>query len=347
MFNPEFNGTLIKKIRRFTKLLNYYFVFKKKFKHFKKNKRQKIKNIKLIFNFTKRSVTIRKYKHLLFNYSQPSLQTIKAKMFNFSLINRTHLTLDNLRKKVWNFLYSSVKNNFLTLTKLISKLANSFSKKRQRKHKKKLILNNLHRHYIWKLRKARYAHWDYRKHGKLNEWRYQKLLCEELQIIGSGRLNQLLNQLFLRLFCFIISWRDTSKIFFKVPIVFNGKAVFTNIKLSKGDIIELPFGKSFIFFKKKFYKFFKKTIGLCKKLSYKSYLSHKNKQSRIKKYTVVPKVFKKLPIGFIKLGKSVSRDVSLNIIAVIKPIVNITHDIQNSLNFSSVLRLQTWRYRFD
>ena len=63
---------------------------------------------------------------------------------------------------------------------------------------------------------------------------------------------------------------------------------------------------------------FRKIVRRAKRTSYKSFLANKNK--RMRKHTKVPKIFKRLPIGYKKLGAFLARDSSLNIFAVIYPL---------------------------
>ena len=156
----------------------------------------------------------------------------------------------------------------------------------------------------------------------------------------------MLAHILLRSYRVVLSWRQMILLITNQLIVINGCFFFENVVIKWGDIIELPFYKRKKKRKIKKSKYiFRKIVRRAKRTSYKSFLANKNKKMR--KHTKVPKIFKRLPIGYKKLGAFLARDSSLNIFAVIYPLEQWIHDMDYELGLSSVLTLQNWRYRFD
>lgn len=147
------------------------------------------------------------------------------------------------------------------------------------------------------MRKARYAHWNLRTTGKLNQWRYDKLLAWELRNLVESQSQQMLAHILLRSYRIVLSWRQMLLLISNQLIVINGQFYFENVIIKWGDIIELPFYKRKKSKKIKNSKYtFRKIVRRAKRTSYKSFLARKNK--KIRKNTKIPKIFKRLPIGY-------------------------------------------------
>lgn len=269
--------------------------------------------------------------------SRPSL--------NFSLLNRTHMNLKTLKKKFIGFLYKRPKAVLLKYIKYIDTEPQPFEEDFEKK--RRTIFTNLHRQYIWKLRCARYVHWDLRTLGKLTEWRYQKLLGVEVYSLHRIKWTQFLVYIFIRCFCFAISWKLSKSVLVDSPQVYNGKELFEDTYVEKGDIVELPFGSAIVRARRSYKAYFRRLVGRAKKISYRSYLIRTKQLKHAKNYITVPKAFKKLPIGLKRFGKLVNHELITNAIAFIKRLPKLGHDITSKLNLTSVLALQAWRYRFD
>ena len=205
---------------------------------------------------------------------------------------------------------------------------------------------NLYKKYAWKLRSARFVHWNFRKIGKLNERRYIKLLGAELQLIIHLRLTQFLSHVLTRCFCFVISWFNSKKILPDTSITYNGVQTEQDEILSKGDIVEIPTGDMLFKEKNKYSQYFRRLIKRAKKYSYNTFLLAKRRVKRSRSYTI-PKAYKKLPIGLKKLNKTVTQENSIGAITFVKKIPSLFKDIESIVNKTSVLALQIWRYRFD
>lgn len=297
-------------------------------------------NFKRILGFLKKFLA--KKVNMFINYITP-LQHVKKRRkisAEFSLVNRAHLTLRVLKRKFMSFLYKKPKFVLLKLLKT------GFLKKKNKK-RKRITLINLYKKYAWKLRCARYVHWDLRTLGKLNEWRYQKLLGVEVRALHTTRRSQFLNYVFMRCFCITASWRSLKHVMPYTPLVYNGRLFFSEEVVEKGDIVELPAGTAFRLVKKIYFKYFRRLVGRVKKLSYRSYLIRTKKRKHAKVYTKVPKAFKNLPVGLKRFGRSIAHELLLNAIAIIKLLANLSHDFNSKVALSSVIALQTWRYRFD
>lgn len=181
----------------------------------------------------------------------------------------------------------------------------------------------------------------------MNEIRYIKLLGYELKLLKTTKLSQLLSYVAIRSFSTFISWFSLEDLREYVPIVFNGDPVNTDPTIEKGDMLEVPTGSVFSATKKFYKKHFKKVISKVKRLSYRSYLINTKQLKKAKIYINTPKAYKKLPIGLKKFGKTVTHELSAGLLSVSKKIPKLHHDLRNSLNLTTVLALQIWRYRFD
>jgi hypothetical protein len=266
----------------------------------------------------------------------------KPYKMRFSIRQRLFLSEKTLTRGVWHFLYTSIKHKLLERVKQYKKKKKFFYPRLRRK----TILLNAHKPLIWKMRKARYAHWNLRTMGKLNQWRYDKLLAWELRNLVESQSQQMLAHILLRSYRVVLSWRQMLLLISNQLIVINGQFYFENVIIKWGDIIELPFYKRKKSKKIKNAKYtFRKIVRRAKRTSYKSFLARKNK--KIKKNTKIPKIFKRLPVGYKKLGAFLARDSAINVFAVIYPIEKWLHDIGHEISLSSVLTLQNWRYRFD
>lgn len=266
----------------------------------------------------------------------------KSSCVNFTINQRLFLSKKTIKKTLWNFFYTSSKYKFLK-KRFYRPYENNNNTLTQSLLSSKIFFFNANKSLIWKMRTARYAHWDLRTKGKLNEWRYDKLLGTELYLLSKTTNKPLLNFIFTRAYNIALSWRQMILLLKYGLLIHNGKPFSNSTILQVGDIIELPFfASTSMNFKRRYSK---KIVGRSKRLSYKSFLSFRNKN--VRRHKVVPKLFKKLPIGFKRFGTSLAQDYALNIFAVVYPLDKYKHDIFYEISNSSVLTLQNWRYRFD
>jgi hypothetical protein len=262
----------------------------------------------------------------------------------FLLRQRYFLTSKNLNKNIWKFLYAKSKYTFNNDKKNLNLQLTYLLKPSQ---KKSLFFVNLYKKLLWKMRKSRYAHWSYRTTGKLNEWRYNKLLSYELGHLVKDFSKQMLVHILFRTLYKTLSWRQVLLLLSFNLVVVNGKFCKQHTSLKKGDIIELPTFIKPDTLRNRLPKsnVFKKIISRGKKSAYKAFRS-KNifNKPNIKK---IPKIFKKLPMGYKFLGSTLARDSSINALALIYDLMSLSHDLEYKMTYSSVLTLQNWRYRFD
>ena len=292
-----------------------------------KKKFRKIKNLNLSF----------------FKYYHLSQKYLNIKYSSFSIFQRIFLSKKFIKNRLWRFFYAPTK--FFKINSLISNKVNEITRLKDFffKQPHKLYMLNANKPLITKMRKARYAHWDFRLKGKLNEWRYNKLLGVDLNYITKDNYYTFLNLILLRCFSFILSWRQILKLHNFNLILHNGFFMGYTPTLKCGDIVELP-----IFIKKSTYednKYFSLIVKKSKKRAYIEFLHSKKGLKRAPKH--YPKIFKKLPLGFLKLGAFLDFDSSTNSFAVITNITNYKHNIHYNILYTSVLTLQNWRYRFD
>lgn len=316
-----------------TNVLITRFLRSKKFRYFFSNR----PSSNFFFKLFKKQ---KKYKtSLLKRFFITSQRTILKKLTPFSITQRLFLSQRTITRHLWVFLYTSVKTKILVEPFLHKKKFNL-------KKKKKICFLNAHKPLIWKMRKARYAHWNLRTRGKLNEYRYDKLLGKELHFLYNVQITQFLSFILFITYYAILSWRQLMLVLTYNLIVYNGASTNFISLVKKGDIIELPFGKihrSQIQVKRHFFKLLKKA----KRLSYKNFLSHKKYFWFFRKHKNVPKIFKRLPVGLKFFGKLIAYDASLNTFAILYDLPKFQHHLNWKLSNSSVIGLQNWRYSFN
>lgn len=318
-----------------------FLIVASKFSRFIRRKvRRKYALKKLIRKFS-RNRTLARINFL--RYAALTTSRVKPVVYNFSLKQRLFLSKKRMVRTVWNLLYTKVKHNFLKTSKKKNNQRRILSKMRR----KQRIFFNAHKYLAWKMRKARYAHWGLRTMGKLNEYRYNKLLSKELAYLTGWQTSHFLPVILLNTMACLISWKQLFKMLTLHLIVYNGVDINIPAHVKLGDIIELPFGRGLGVFRKKLRRYYRRIINRAKTVSYNSFISFKRKKSFFRKHTAVPKIFKKLPIGLKRLGRNVAYDPALNIMSIIHPIQANNYTIEMSLTNTSVLSLQNWRYRFD
>ena len=267
----------------------------------------------------------------------------KPTFSNFTINQRIFLSKKIMKKSLWDFFYKSGKTIKQDYKNLINSRQLTFPHFLTNSTRNITFLN-ANKPLLWKMRKARYAHWDLRVRGKLNEWRYHKFLGTELHVLACKDTNLYLNIILLRTYTCILSWRQMILLIKHNLILCNGAPFKSTHSLVRGDIVELP-----IFIKPRNDKddlnYFNKIIKRSKRLAYKSFLAFKNKF--IRKHEKVPKIFKKLPVGSKFLGSSIAWDRNISAFGVIYDFNAFKHDHEVNITYSSVLTLQNWRYRFD
>jgi len=260
----------------------------------------------------------------------------------FSLKERIFLSHKTIQKTVWEFLYSSARKKKIqrkspNLPRLLARHPNRDLQKR--------IFLNAHKPLVWKMRSARYAHWNLKTKGKLNEYRYNKLLGTELHFVGNTKTYLLLPFILFSTLTAFLSWRQIKQVMEFGLFVYNGKYNWLPDQFVVGDIIELPFGFSIKKLSKCIKYKYRMIINKARRATYKNFVARK--QFGIRKPIRVPKIFKKLPVVSKYLRDRFAFDPALRCFAVIHPLSTLTRDIERRLTKSSVLTLQNWRYRFD
>lgn len=301
-------------------------------------KRKRLSKIK-----TKKNLKLKRLNLNFFKYYHLNQKYINMKYTNFSILQRIFLSKKNIKNRLWQFFYAptkfyKIKASIVSKTKDVSRIQSfSFDKIN------KLTMLNANKPLISKMRKARYAHWDLRLKGRLNEWRYNKLLGVDLSYITKTNYYTFLSLILVRCFNFILSWRQILKLHNFNLVLHNGFFMGYKPVLKKGDIIELP-----VFIKNlttKNEKYFKLITKKSKKRAYIEFLHSKKKLKKNNKN--FPKIFKKLPVGFLNFGAFLDFDSSTNSFAIIADVGNYSHNVHYNILYTSVLTLQNWRYRFD
>lgn len=323
-------------------LLGLISSHRKRWKYTNKYRLDGIDNSFSLLRFKKRKTR----KINLLKFSKISFYCFKRIVSRFTITQRLFLALKRLKANMWYFLYKKNKwNLFERRRKLL--FFDKESKFSYRKRFKKLYLINANKSLIWKMRIARFAHWSFRTFGKLNEWRYNKLLGWELSKLTRNWDHQMLAHTLLRTYRFVLSWRQMLLLIKYQLIIINGLYYFDEIKINQGDIIELPFRiiKREQSERRRRRWDFIKLVSRARKIAYKSFLRKKNKN--VRQSLNVPKIFKRVPVGYKRLGSLLARDKAMNLFSVIGKIHYYRQDIDYEITRSSVLTLQNWRYRFD
>lgn len=260
----------------------------------------------------------------------------------FSLKERIFLSHKTIQGTVWEFLYNSASIKKVNLRETISL---PFEQEYFNETSKKKIFLNAYKPLIWKMRFARYAHWSLKTRGKLNEYRYNKLLGTELYFIGKTKDYLLLPFLLFSTITIPLSWQQIKQIITFGLFVYNGKYNWLPDQFLSGDIIELPLGFPLNSLNKNLDHIYKIFINKARRVTYINFISRKF--FGVRKPTHIPKIFKKLPLINSYLRDRFAFDPALQCFSVIHPLAASISDIEHRLTKSSVLTLQNWRYRFD
>lgn len=271
---------------------------------------------------------------------------LHKKISRFSINQRMMLTARNIYKGLFNFFYSGVQkqrqDNLNLMTDSIKK--KWLSKLVVHKEKRNIkIFFNAHKQLVAKMRKSRYAHWHLRVRGKLNEWRYHKLLGVELHNITRSSYSTFLNFILLRSFNFILCWQQIIKLQSFNLVLHNGLPIGPDPIVVRGDIFELP-----IFLNRRFYHLrtnMTNILSRSKRQAYKGFI--KWNSIPVTKGKKFPKIVKKIPLNVLNLGSCIEWDVTTNSFSVIYKLSKFKNNLDFEIAFSSVLTLQNWRYRYD
>ena len=260
----------------------------------------------------------------------------------FSLRERIFLSHKTIQGTVWDFLYNSAQIKNVNHRETISL---SLEQEHFKENLKKKIFLNAYKPLVWKMRSARYAHWNLKTRGKLNEYRYNKLLGTELYFIGKTKDYLLLPFLLFSTITIQLSWQQIKQVVVFGLFVYNGECNWLPDQFLTGDIIELPLGFPLTSLSKDLAYTYKVFITKARRVTYINFISRKN--LGVRKSIRIPKIFKKLPLINKYLRDRFAFDPALQCFSVIHPLAASTLDIEHRLTKSSVLTLQNWRYRFD
>lgn len=341
------NFNSFKKFSSSALLRKFFLLLKKKRYRLLKKNRYLYGFLELRKKFCKIKVNVLKMQLLHHKFFKKTKQSV------FLLTQRIFLTEKHLKSSLWFYLHKLRKLKSQAPHKINHTKNYNIEEAEEKDEsnlpvimKKKIYYLNLHRPIIKKLRNARYCHWNLRTYGRLNEYRYHKLLAFELRQTAFLARYSLLSLGFFSSFVLLFSWKQLLLILNYNLIFINGKP-FTYITPSFGDIIELPskFGlKNFI---KKKIKSNRVIISRANRLAYKAYLRNSKRNTNIKKYEKVPRLFKRLQTLNLNLQQNFLIDVATNTF-VVKNLDNIVKiNLESKLINKSVLSLQNWRYRFD
>lgn len=269
-------------------------------------------------------------------------KNFKKKLENFSLLERTFLTKKIICNKLTAFLFKKTKNYFVLKNNYQN---NFYAPKPNNFKKKKIYFFNANKSLIWKMRFARFAHWDLKTRGKINKYRYDKLLCKDLRFLTKTHTKSLFLLVLFNYYNLIISWKQALNLLSYQLIIVNGQFIYKDFLLKKGDIVELSYGSTMYKFNKQLKSYFKVITRQAKRRNY----IQKNKSFTFynKNAKKIPKIFKKTHIGLINLGVNIVQDPIFKSFLVLNYYNSYFHDPVMLSIKSSVLGLQNWRYNFD
>lgn len=205
----------------------------------------------------------------------------------------------------------------------------------KKKPAQKIFFLNMYKKVSWKMRAARYTHWNLKTRGTLNEYRYNKLLGADLQKkrdFFSKHLVQIIWAVFGP-----VPLKKMSALFYSGSLLLNGNFCTPYVRLTNGDIFEFPYGPLLSGANSSYIQSRAWLVAKARKFSYKHLKKKLNK---------VPRVFKKLA----DTNTLILNYTLLDILAgagsiLICPVDKQSHE-WNFLN-NTTLTLNNWRYRFD
>ena len=318
-------------------IFSFWMNFLKRVKYFNGLKNKKGKKRKLQKNF------LNFFEKKQFDSRLKDFYIVKKKLninlySNFSLKQRNFISKKNILQTSWNFFFKQNKNSAEYTNAAVNSVHVEESKV------KKLYFFNGYKYLAWKMRKARYAHWDYKTRGKLNEWRYNKLLSSEIHFLNNHKFSQMLIYLIFSTYGAMISWLQLMKLINYKIIIVNG--LYLNSKLMQNldnhALVELPYDIA-LSNCSRWNDGLINTIFKNKKFSYKLF-SKTNKKKFNKK---IPKTLKQTSAHQIFFGTSIAYDYTINAMYFIKRFPKFNYDIRANILTSSVISLQNWRFRFD
>ena len=211
-----------------------------------------------------------------------------------------------------------------------------------KKKTKKVIFLNFYKKLTWKIRASRQLHWNSIKSGKLNRFRYRKLIKTVNKSVTKPQYNDLI-YFFLQMYKLILSWKQIINIVKFQLWVVNGK-YNTFKKLEVGDIVEGCFGPGLVKFNKIQGYFNKKIFYRVKRWSYNSY---NRKYFAFKQpYKLPPKSYKSLVLGYKKFNKNfvISKALGVGALLYKQPYNYIRN--RDDIYKTTILKLHNWRYKF-
>lgn len=197
-----------------------------------------------------------------------------------------------------------------------------------------LFFVNMYKKVSWKMREARYAHWNLQTRGTLNEWRYNKLLGSELQTSNIG--------------CFEHTYSTINHLIGPVSVKHLARFLNLNIiKLTSNKIpnglftyIEYPLKLLGLQELKDRHKYWNFTIYRAKKLIYGAH-------RRTKTTKTVGRIIKKFSLEHIETKSNTWHDPASCVALVFKSNENSKKITKKSLLNNTTLSLNNWRFRFD
>lgn len=341
----------VKHNRKLNKRTWKYFYLKKKrknlfrFRHkgrkfrflFKDSRINTLKNFNLFYKIkNKAKINFLKFQKVK-NLFQKNINKL-----TYSLAKRVFYSIKSVHR-YFKYFYAKKNKNNIKINNYAKFKNLIFSKKslKQETRSHNLILVDVNKPLLRKLRLVRQAHWQYLRKGNLNRERYSKLLLSSVDYGYKNITKNLVTSLLVSFFFKILSWRQL-KMCIKYHLFSINQKFRNNYTIQKGDIVESLVGFYLLNFQKFSKKFSKKHIFRVKKWLYISYLCLKNK--KIKKRKNIPSFVIKSSVGVYQPASWWVIDYSTNT-AVFKNSINILIKKQfEEFHITTLLKLNNWRY---
>ncbi len=285
-----------------------------------KTRNRVIRKIRKIFGVFKKVSILKSKNFLSKSWSRAAQRVVKAN--KVPLRKKTFLNSKLILELINNLLYKSASQNSHKTIAV----------------KSSVTLLNLYKKVSWKMRTSRYAHWDLRTRGTLNEWRYNKLIGAELQFQERGR--EVTIYYLARFLLGPLTWKGLVRLLNAGLLLLDGKLITAHSQLKTGSILSIPYGPDTCGLKLNANKTWRKYKTKARKFTYLFYKHKKDIQA-------VPRIFKKVALKNKFKFLNFAKDPASGVVAFFG-----NKKYQNTLSTkevinTTVLSLNNWRFRFD
>lgn len=285
---------------------------------------------------TKRVVNPLKFSYLQFSCYPRALNE------ELSLRQRSFIFEKTLTTTFHYFFYKRYKYNLQFKNKSLFAALPHWGRAVQSGYVSRTPVLNLDRAILEKLRLARQAEWIFRKPVKLNRRRYLVYFRHSLQHRPAFFYQTIFIYFITQLFGRFLSWYQVQLLlalkFFRI----NGD-VPVKFTPEYGDIIEFPTGLALNLISLWSQRHTRKFVMRIRRWAYLKYCAHVSRKFSHKKNP--PKYVRKLPIAYIRPGRSFIFDYSINVSVYTFRVGTLTDDGMSKLFDTTVYKLYPWKFR--